>query len=430
MNTEQTYHFGIPTPLDTPAGTLPSPEDWLAPGEALKAVGLWIRNEADRRAWQTYYSPHVRYAVRHGDQWLSFSGPYRVMLDGSLRGFEAFNHFSRRQNLDLLQRAGLLGFASMAQLRDPALVSRMKALPVPQRIAFTSDPDSYLLSYPDIQRIRKSSPFLYDSCATTAIQVDTRKVYYQQIAKDRQFTQLWPSAPGPESRQQEQLAFLKAKNRYRSEWELYGQPTADLGLDGSLKLLLREEQVCLLEEPWELKPAYRKEPGVYVAPLFLATPLSRLPEKYRGPWGFENIANRFIGLEMQAFAGHSIEGDLFAETLGRAQTMQRLQQDDLWGKNALPAPEPPAVSLSLFAFFAALETQAAGFFSEHRKHAELRHDPACIKCGISLSKPSRGRTRVFCNDCTVLVSHLERRWQRDFNRRRYPYRFTNHIKLT
>jgi hypothetical protein len=107
MHAEQTYHFGIPTPLDTPADARPSPDDWLTPSEALKAVGLWIRNEADRRAWQSYYSPLVRYAVRDGDQWLSFKGPYRVMLNGSLRGFEAFNELSRRQNLDILQRAGL-----------------------------------------------------------------------------------------------------------------------------------------------------------------------------------------------------------------------------------------------------------------------------------------------------------------------------------
>jgi hypothetical protein len=317
----------------------------------------------------------------------------------------------------------------MAQLRDPALTSRKKALPVPQQIAFTCDPGSYLLSYRDIQRIRRSSPFLFDSFATTAIQVDTRKVYYQQIAKDRLLTRPWPSAPAPGASQQEKLAFLQAKNRYRSEWALYGQAAADLGLDGALKLLRREEHVWLLEEPWELKPAYRKEPGIYVAPLFLAPPLSGLPEKYRVPWGFENIANRFIGLEMQDLAGHSIEGDLFAETLDRAHIMQSLQQDELWDKSALPAPEPPAVSLLLFAFFAALETQAAGFFSEHRKHAELRHDSACLNCGIGLPKPSRGRTRVFCHDCTVLVSHLERRWQRDFIRRRYPYRITNHIKL-
>ncbi len=430
MNTELTYHFGIPTPLDTPTDAHPSPEDWVAPRKAFEAVGLWIRNEADRRAWQSFYSPHVRYAVRHDNQWLIFRGPYRVMPDGSLRGFKAFHDFTRRHDLDRMQRAGLSGFANIGQLLESTPATSVEARSASHEIPFTDDPGCYLLSYRDIQRIRKSSPFLFDAFATTAIQVDTRKVFYQQVAKDRPFFWSGPAAPGPEATKQERIAYLKAKNRSRAELELYGRPAADHGLDVALIQLLREDQVRLLEDPWELKPAYRKDPSIFVAPLFFPTTLSGLPQKYRSDWWFESIANRFIGLEMKALDGHSIEGDLFGERLDRAQTIHRLQQAEFLANSAVSAAKSTDVTPSLIAFFASLEARASGFFSEHRKHAELRHSPACLNCGTSLAKPSRGRARLFCIDCAVLVSHLEKRWQRDFIRRRYPYRFTNRIKLT
>lgn len=428
--TKPTYHFGSPRPLNVAVDAYPDSLDWLPVADALRSVGLWIRNEADRSAWVSFYSPHVRYAARLADGWVCYQGPYRVLADGSLRGFEAFHQFTRQQYLGKLQAEGLSGFSNVASLSDPRFRARLRAIELPPEIPFSEDPNDYQLCWQDIHRIRKKSPFLFDSLATTAIQVDTRKVFYFMAAKDKRVLSPWPIAPGPNAHQEEKAAFIRAKNRWHSQMALYGESAGDLDPELALRRLLCEDLVYVLDEPWELKPAYRKDPAIRVAPLFFVKDPSILPPQFQGNWWFENIGDRFIGLEQQVAEGRYIEGTLFEENFRYTETQHRIRQHELWGHISAPGTDIPPISSSLYELFSSIQGRANGFFAEARKFANLRHPPVCLCCGAHIRKAIEravGRSPDYCIECAAAERARERRWERHFERRRKPDKFKNRL---
>lgn len=437
----ETYHRPPLTFLDN---NLSADAPWISVARAFKRLGLRLHEPEDRKTFEYFVSPIVRYAVRLKDGWHEACGPYQVREGGALNGYcptmEAFNRQAYDEGFEAFEaeQRRRNGGTFVPRYDMASLILSQSTFP--RLEPFSRDPSEYLISEVDCNRILKASPYLFDSLALNAWRVGNHEIY--PLVKSPVMLKL-PPLPGSATMgdRESSLKCRRDTARFESESSLNLWATS---IEDPTEILARfksqfkspgttHDRIVLLNAPWIFKAASKTKPSVEISPLFIVVDERVLEPRFRGRWWFERNVGTLQAHEKDADASRNVSADLLMEQVEIEQERRRRDLTkralDLGMNRALPLPdEEQHIRYYPNWLFCGIARRQRTVLRSDLKHRRLQQSLYCSLCGIETAKRAdkpQGRKPKYCCDCTKYAISRERQVLRDSDRRRRPWRISN-----
>lgn len=323
-------------------------QQWIPLDAAFLAMDLRIYEPEDRKAWEYFVSPLVRVKAVGRDSPIVIREPHRVSEGGQVE----------------------------------ILLSREVAV--------------VLVSREDVERAAENR-YLFDSLAWTALDVGMRRIIPLYAEAENK-----PVPPAPDRAVEpyssmSPLEFRTATREYLDQVGLNDYAERMEPRDLFLPFVIGSPaSFNVLSPAWVVrqknKLGYK---DAVVAPLFLVSDISLLPEKLRDPWWFERNVRELVSLEK--------------EELGATVASHQIKLAASRGREFLDVFNPAVTaSPALVMMYAGVEGRQRAFLRKQPHQRVELEQTRCSEptCAVLLSR-GRGKPKKHCPACIVLGRNLD-----------------------